>query len=343
MIDGLTKYLTLDGTDLSFVFSPGTTSTKSGYLLSDGITDLSDIFATKGANTADITGYKYISAGTEYDINNLYAKLELFSVSFNIPTDSQFTIQPTTDYDVYTIIGQSGTDGVNLTPWNDKTVVATFKAKNTTKTIYYVCVGGGGYTFIASNSATSCGGGGAGAYFEGSINISTDVSFNFTAGGSYKRSTITSTLLNVTAGYGGRAIRLSSENGNNGSSGGGGAANSSTSNLPGSGSSPGNAGGTAVFGTNRSGGGGGGAGGQGGNGSSGTGGQGGIGLVPSAIILGIKDFYTSPLCVGGRGHGTSSGIGSTATTYGSGAGGRSSDGSYRYGRPGAIIIAIPKT
>ena len=90
MINGLTKYLTLDGTDLSFVFSPGTTSTKSGYLLSDGRTDLSDIFASKGASTATITGYKYVSAGVENDINNLYAKIELFSVSFNIGLDSQF-------------------------------------------------------------------------------------------------------------------------------------------------------------------------------------------------------------------------------------------------------------
>jgi hypothetical protein len=90
MINGLTKYLTLDGTDLSYVFLSGTTSTKSGYLLSDGKTDLSDIFASKGTNTANITGYKYISAGIENDINQLYAKIETFGVTFDIALDSQF-------------------------------------------------------------------------------------------------------------------------------------------------------------------------------------------------------------------------------------------------------------
>jgi hypothetical protein len=264
-----------------------------------------------------------------------------FSVTFNITTDAQFFKQITSDglYDVYTIVGQSGT-GVGKTT-NDKSVFASFKAKNTTKTIEYVCVGGGGYVYIGSGGSASTGGGGAGAYYEGSINISNDVSFNFTAGGSYKTSTITSTLLNVTAGYGGDATRQSGSNGINGSSGGGGGANESGKDLPGSGNPPGNNGGTPVSGTNRSGGGGGGAGGPGGNGSSGIGGAGGIGKIPSSDA--IKEFYPSQLCVGGGGHGSSSGIGATSTTYGSGAGGRTSDGVNRSGRPGAIIIAIPKT
>ena len=341
MIGGLTKYLTLDGTDLSFVFSPGTTSTKSGYLLSDGRTDLSDIFATKGANTANITGYKYISAGIENDINQLYAQITLFGVTFNIAFDSQFTKQTTTDglYDVYTIIGQSGTDGSSLT-WTNKSVVATFTAK-TAKKIYYVCVGGGGYTYIAGTG--SCGGGGAGAYYEGSVTITSDVSFNFTAGGSYKTSTITSTLLNVTAGRGGNADRFfaTSENGINGSSGGGGGGGTSSTSGAGSGSSPGTNGGTAVGGTTRSGGGGGGAGSAGVNGSGGTGGAGGSGIIPSSTP--IYSFYATPLCVGGGGHGGTSGYGATNSTYGSGAGGRSGDSIYHYGKPGAIIIAVPKT
>jgi len=343
MINGLTKYLTLDGTDLSYVFLSGTTSTKSGYLLSDGRTDLSDIFASKGANTANITGYKYISAGIENDINQLYAKIETFGVTFDIALDSQFFKQTTPDglYDVYTIVGQSGTDGATLTIWADKTVVATFTA-NTSKTIYYVCVGGGGYGYITGTG--SCGGGGAGAYYEGSFNITSDVSFNFTAGGSYKNSTITSTIIStITAGRGGNTDRnfATSEGGTNGSSGGGGGGGNTTT-APGSGSSPGTNGGTAVAGpiSSRSGGGGGGAGGAGANGSGGTGGVGGIGKTPTRTE--ISNFYTS-LCVGGGGHGSSSLNGATRATYGSGAGGRSGDSTFRYGRPGAIIIAVPKT
>jgi hypothetical protein len=350
MINGLTQYLTLDGTDLSYVFSPGTTNTKSGYLLSDEITDLSDIFASKGANTATTTGYKYINAGIETDINQLYAKMEIFSVSFDTPTatDSQFFKQTTSDelYDVYTIVGQTGIDGASLTSWVNKSVVASFKAKNTTKTIEYVCIGGGGYTYIGSSNFSSGGGGGAGAYFEGSINISNDVSFNFTAGGSYKTSNITSTLLNVTAGYGGVTVATTGYNGINGGSGGGAGCSGSGSGLPGLGSTPGYGGGTASPGNPRSAGGGGGAGGPGVNGLSGssgtgTGGAGGIGKIPSSDA--IRNFYPSQLCVGGGGHGTNSGTGATSSTYGSGAGGRTRDGSYRYGRPGAIIIAIPKT
>ncbi len=205
-------------------------------------------------------------------------------------------------------------------------------------------VQGGGYTYTVNNN--SGGGGGAGAYFEGSINISNDVSFNFTAGGSYKTSTITSTLLNVTAGYGGYSTRNNTVNRNSGhgidgSSGGGGVARLDEVTLNGNGSNPGYEGGIAFDGIIRSGGGGGGAGGRGGNGSSGIGGAGGIGKIPSSDA--IKEFYPSQLCVGGGGHGTSSGTGAASSTYGSGAGGRNQDTVYRYGRPGAIIIAIPKT
>ena len=87
-----------------------------------------------------------------------------FSVTFDTqPADgTQFFKQTTTDelYDVYTIVGQTATDGTPYATWADKTVVATFKAKNTTKTIYYVCVGGGGYTYYTTTVAG--GGGGAG-------------------------------------------------------------------------------------------------------------------------------------------------------------------------------------
>jgi len=350
MINGLTNYLTLDGTDLSYVFLSGTTITKSGYLLSDGRTDLSDIFASKSANTANITGYKYISAGIENDINQLYAKIQTFGVTFDIALDSQFFKQTTTDglYDVYTIVGQSGTDATTYATWVDKSVVATFTTI-IAKTIYYVCVGGGGWTYIPGTA--SCGGGGAGAYYEGSFNITSDVSFNFTAGGSYKTSTIKSSIIStITAGYGGYVDRSisKSDNGINGSSGGGSSGGNNLTDTRGTGSSPGNNGGGGTFSNNasgRSGGGGGGAGSIGGNGTVGgngsVGGNGGSGKTPTST--GIKNFYTTPLCVGGGGYGTFS-TGSSSTTYGSGATARPPlDSTYRYGQPGAIIIAVPKT
>lgn len=189
------------------------------------------------------------------------------------------------------------------------------------------------------------GGGGAGAYYEGSLTITSDVSLTFNAGGSYKISTITSTILNVIAGYGGRSFRSlpGGEDGNNGSSGGGGIGTSHSLYPAGSGDSPGTNGGTAFQGTNvRAGGGGGGAGGQGGNASSSVGGAGGNGITPTNRN-GINQFYTTPLCVGGQG-GTTTSAGASSSTYGSGAGGRDGGGStYYYGQPGAIIIAVPKT
>jgi len=196
----------------------------------------------------------------------------------------------------------------------------------------------GGYTYGVLNTI-ALGGGGAGAYFEGSLTISSDVSLTFVAGGSYKTSTITSTVLNVTAGYGGYSMEPSG-NGINGSSGGGGCGSGGSTSSPGTGSSPGTTGGTAVRGlTTKAGGGGGGAGGQGGNASSNVGGAGGIGKTPTNPV--ISYFYTS-LCVGGQG-GYLSNIGATSSTYGSGGGGRKGDSTYRYGQPGAIIIAVPKT
>lgn len=267
------------------------------------------------------------------------------TVTFDTAFGSQFIKQTTPNglYDVYTIIGQSGTVGTTLTTWSDFTVNATFESL-TPKTIYYVCVGGGGYTYIQSSGTGFSGGGGAGAYFEGSYSINGIVSFVFNAGGSYKTSFINSTTYgNLIAGYGGYSNRATSiaDNGINGSSGGGGGAGNSSTNPPGTGNPPGTNGGTGASGTSRGGGGGGGAGGAGGNASGGTGGIGGIGKIPTG--LGISTFYTSQLCVGGNGGGTISGIGAQSSTYGSGAGGRTSDGNYRYGSPGAIIIAVPKT
>lgn len=267
-----------------------------------------------------------------------------FSVTFNIGFDSQFFKQTTTDglYDVYTIVGQSGTDGLSLTEWADKSVIATFTT-NIPKIIQYVCVGGGGYTYGISTGTAYNGGGGAGAYYEGSLIINSNIVLTLTAGGSYRTSTITSTPLNITAGYGGYSIRwnVSSgrENGNNGSSGGGGVG-AGTGNPPGTGSLPGNNGGNAFdgIGAVRAGGGGGGAGGQGGNASSGVGGAGGIGKTPSGV--GINNIYTTPLCVGGQGRRS---IGATSLTYGSGADGQLNNSVYYYGKPGAIIIAVPKT
>lgn len=273
------------------------------------------------------------------DLSTLYEPIAF--VSFNIGYDSQFSKQTSGLYNVYTIIGQSLPNSSTLATSTNKTVVATFRTTSP-KTINYVCVGGGGYTFIASGSGGSCGGAGAGAFYQGTISISADTIFNFVAGGSYNTSSITSTELNVSAGYGGHSNRslTAPENGNNGSSGGGGGAGNASTTLtaPGSGNPPGTNGGTAVTGTARSGGGGGGAGGAGGNGSAGTGGVGGIGITPSDVI--IKSFYTSSLCVGGRGHGSSSGLGTSSNTYGSGGGGSSNDGTYYNGRPGAIIFAI---
>jgi hypothetical protein len=83
-----------------------------------------------------------------YGINK-NVKVNIPFVTFDIPFDSQFFKQTTTDdlYDVYTIVGQSGTDGTSLTTWANKSVVATFTI-STPKTIEYVCVGGGGDTHI---------------------------------------------------------------------------------------------------------------------------------------------------------------------------------------------------
>jgi hypothetical protein len=73
----------------------------------------------------------------------------------------------------------------------------------------------------------------------------------------------------------------------------------------------------------------------------GYGGLGGAGITPS--VNGINIIYTAQLCVGGKGGGLSTGT--SSTTYGSGAGGGGNNdiSGYRYGRPGAIIIAVPKT
>ncbi len=272
----------------------------------------------------------------------------LFSVAFDIPLDSQFFKQTTSDglYDVYTIVGQNGSGNYSTSNPNptfaDKTVNATFTVKNISRTIYYVCVGGGGYSSIGTSYGI--GGGGAGAYYEGSFDISLNVNFQIIAGGSYKMSTITSSLGNVTSGYGGKVDSSGVGAGNNGSSGGGGRGSNATATPAGLGSPPGNNGGSGYkssTSTNQAGGGGGGAGGAGGDASSGNGGTPRLGKVPTSP--GIKDIYTNALCVGGPGGGYTQN-GNESATYGSGAkAARLNTGYYRYGPPGAIIIAIPKT
>lgn len=279
------------------------------------------------------------------------------SVTFDIALDAQFTKTTTTDslYDVYTIVGQKRSDEGTFTDSNDKIVNATFKTINTSsRTIYYVCVGGGGYTY--SDSTANTGGGGAGAFFEGAFTINANTSsitYKLTAGGSYNTSSITQGTNNTaTSGRGGIAYRLGStqaqRNGTLGSSGGGSSTGSTGTDPIGQGVSPGNDGGDAVSGDSasvRAAGGGGGAGGAGREGvlqgGTGRGGAGGAGKVPSNAA--ISSIYPTALCVGGGGHGGSTN-GSSPPTFGSGAGGRSNDSTtYRYGQPGAIIIAVPRT
>lgn len=270
----------------------------------------------------------------------------IITATFDTAYGSQFIKQTTPNglYDVYTIVGQSGVDGgTSLTAWADKIVNATFDT-TLPRTIYYVCVGGGGFTYSISAGGQS-GGGGAGAYIEGSYVISGTTNMSFTAGGSYKSSIINSTTFGtVTAGYGGYSDRnlQKGDNGINGSSGGGGPGSTSVAYPPGTGSPPGNNGGTAVTGaTTKAAGGGGGAGGVGGNATSGVGGAGGAGKIPTSA--GISTFYTSQLCVGGKGGSASGGNGTQSSTYGSGARGANGVSNYFYGQPGAIIIAVPTT
>jgi hypothetical protein len=115
-MSNLTKYLNIDGLDLSYVFQRGTTTTNSGYKLSNG-NDLSSVFAS--GTTYKKTGYTLPNG---YDLSTIYAPNLIWSV-FN--------------------------SGINVGAFSGTDIVYTIKAYDST----HIYAGGGIYTTPDNNIA----------------------------------------------------------------------------------------------------------------------------------------------------------------------------------------------
>ena len=74
-MSGLTGYLTSNGTDLSYIYLPGTSSTNSGYLTSNG-NDLSNIFKGSTAGSANSIPIGYLMVN-RIDINTMYEPIQV--------------------------------------------------------------------------------------------------------------------------------------------------------------------------------------------------------------------------------------------------------------------------
>jgi hypothetical protein len=228
---------------------------------------------------------------------------------------------------------------------NSSTNATLYNPQNIT--IYYVAIGSGGSVTQGTGSygvyTTVAGGGGAGAFLEGSINIAGSgstktLTFSF---GSSTNSVLTFPGQTITAGKGANATTSSGSSGSNGSSGSGGGAGggSTTVRSGGAGNTPGFAGasGQGTGGANFGGGG-------GGAGSAASSSSGGLGKTISTTSKGINKIYTQTYCVGGSAgsvskDGKSGSTGGFSTTFGSG-GNSGWAQSNKTGQLGAIMLAI---
>ena len=283
-----------------------------------------------------------------------------FTQTMTITNQSKVTSQLTSDglYRVYTI----GGDTVNDAATNVTITIYSV----TPITIYYVCVGAGGSSPPASYPTYNIGGGpGAGAFFQGSYNLTESYvekkillrvlqkNIGTIYSDSNPNTVLTFPNTTIRAGVGGGSGNVNGVNGS--SSMGGGSAYYQYTSTPvpgGTASSPGFPGGPGAQGGYS--GGGGGAGGAGGNqfanGTNAEKAKGGAGITVLPSTRGIHNIYRSQIfCAGGDGslhepvfnspvfYSGANGVG----IYGCGAGTNGTGtSSVNPGQPGCIIFAI---
>lgn len=232
-------------------------------------------------------------------------------------------ISPDGSYNVYTY--------TNSTPCT----ATIYNPVDTTINFLLIGRGGGSWAYAGA------GGGGAGGYREFALAIpgsSTTKTIDFTSVGNPSAIKFNGKTYLIGVGAQGGQTGNGSASSQGGSGGGSAGTTNGTYRNGGAGSTyegyigykgGGNSG-------NKGGGGGGGAGGAGENGTSTSGGLGGPGKSPT--LPGLFEVYgTTVYCVGGQGGITTGGIGSGASTYGSGRGGGIGN---NIGNPGAIIFAV---